>query len=269
MRKAVAGSGKTTSAKPAPVQPMDDAFAEVLCLIQSARQRAYQAVNSELVSLYWQIGEYISLKIASDGWGKGTIINLSTFIQRAQPGIRGFSAQNLWRMRQFHETYRGQPILSALLRELPWTHHLVIMGQSKRDEEREFYLRLAIREKWSSRELERQFRTGLFARTILSPPKLSSLVRELHPDALNIFKNAYSLEFLGLPEAHSEADLHGALLRNLGRFITFAEYETQLPDKKLLQAKLHEFYQLLAPSEASEAPAFPRKAIRKARGSQP
>ncbi len=86
--------------------------------------------------------------------------------------LKGFTRPNLFRMRQFFETYHDKPIVSALLRQLPWTHNLIILSQSKRTEEREFYLRLAIREKWSSRELEREFRCALFERTVLHPPKV-------------------------------------------------------------------------------------------------
>ena len=196
------------------------AFSEVLQLIQSAKQKVYQAVNTELITLYWQVGEYIYRKIASDGWGKGTIQNLGAYLQKAQPGIRGFSPQNIWRMRQFYEAYRVQPILSPLVRELPWTHHMIILSRAKMEEEREFYIRLAIREKWGKRELERQFNTSRFERTILNPIKLSPALRQLHPQAAEFFKDIYTLEFLGLPTEHSEADLEGALLRNLGRFIT-------------------------------------------------
>lgn len=97
---------------------------------------------------------------------------------------------------------------------------MIIMGRCKLEEEREFYIRMAIHQKWGKRELERQLRVGLFERTILHPPKASPVVRQSHPEALNIFKDAYALEFLGLPEDHSEADLHSGLLPNLGRFIT-------------------------------------------------
>ena len=110
--------------KAAPTVPPETSFAEVVRLIESARQRAFQAVNTELIDLYWRVGEFISRKIKTDGWGKGTIASLATFIQRRQPGIRGFSPQNLWRMRQFFEAYRGQPILSPLLRELPLSSNL-------------------------------------------------------------------------------------------------------------------------------------------------
>ena len=106
--------------------------------------RALTAANTALIDLYWSLGEYISRRIDAERLGTG---------HGEGPGRahchgggrtrRGFSAQNLWRMRQFYETYRGQPKLSPLLRELSWTHNLLIMGKCKRDEEREFYLRLA------------------------------------------------------------------------------------------------------------------------------
>ena len=131
--------------------------------------------------------------------------------------MSGFSARNLWRMMQFYETYRDKPKLSALLTDLSWTHNLLILGKCKRDDEREFYLRLAHGQKWPSRELERQINGALFERTVLSPPKLSAPLTELHPDAAALFKDTYLVEFLDLPPTHSEADLHHGLVEHLKR----------------------------------------------------
>ena len=200
--------------------PAPTGFDEILVLIRSARQRAFQAVNVELIDLYWQVGQTISRKIEAAEWGDGVVDQLASFLARTQPGLKGFTRRNLFRMRQFYEAYRDDEIVSALLRQLPWTHNLIILSQSKRPEEREFYLHLASREKWSKRELERQFRTALFERTILTPPKVSPLVSQIHPDALSIFKDSYVLEFLNLPDDHSEADLHQGLLRQLRDFIS-------------------------------------------------
>jgi len=196
------------------------AFDEVVHLIQEARRRALQTVNAELIDLYWRVGEAISRRIAKDGWGQGTVAELSAHIQRREPGVRGFSPQNLWRMRQFFEAYRDQPKLSTLLRELPWSSNLHILSKTKRPEEREFYLRLATRNRWSVREVARQIDGALFERAALGRPKLSSALRELHPSADREFKDAYLVEFLELPEIHSESDLHRGLLRHLGRFLT-------------------------------------------------
>lgn len=197
----------------------DEAFSEVVRLIVVAREKAFQAVNTELIDLYWQIGATISRKIEAAEWGAGTVDKLALYIAKTQPGIRGFSRPNLFRMRQFYETYKKESLVSPLVRQLPWSHHLIILGQSKRPEEREFYMRLAIQERWSKRELERQFNSALFERVVLSPPKVSPAVRQIHPEALNIFKDAYTVEFLGLPTAHSEAELHLGLLDKLKNFL--------------------------------------------------
>lgn len=197
----------------------DTGFAEIVDLIVATRQRAVQTVNATLIDLYWQVGAIISRKIAAAEWGDGVVAQLAEHIARTQPGLRGFTRRNLFRMRQFYEAYRDDEIVSALLTQLPWTHHLIILSQSKRDEERDFYLRTAIREKWSKRDLERQFKAALFERAVLSPAKVSPLVTQIHPQALNVFRDAYLVEFLALPEAHSELDLHRGLLNRLKDFL--------------------------------------------------
>jgi len=133
--------------------PGDPAFDEVVALIDEARRRAHRAVNVELIDLYWKVGMVIDRRIKSDGWGRGTVESLSLHLQRTRPGARGFSPQNLWRMRQLYETYRDAPELSTLVRELPWSSNLHILSGTKRREEREFYLRLATQKHWNVREL--------------------------------------------------------------------------------------------------------------------
>lgn len=253
-------------------------------------------------------------------------------------------------MRQFYETYPNDTIVSPLVRQLPWTHN--ILSHAKQPEERKFYLTMAAQERWSKRELERQMNGALFERVVLSPAKTSPLLEKTHPAALNICKDNYLVEFLDLPQAHTEADLHRGLLEKLRQFLLelgidfcyvgsdfplqvskqdfaldllfyhrnlnclvaielkatrfqpehlgklsfylealdrnhrkphenpaigvllcaskdeevveyalsrslsptlIAQYETQLPDKKLLQAKLHEFYALNSGSHENDA----------------
>lgn len=197
----------------------DSHFTEVVQLITAARQRAFQAANTALIDLYWQVGQYISRKIEAAEWGDGVVTQLADYLARTHPGLSGFTRRNLFRMRQFYETYRGDEKVSPLVTQLPWTHNLIIFGQSKRPEEREFYLRMAIREKWSKRELERQFQAALFERTVLSPTQVSPVVTQTHPDALGVFKDSYLVEFLGLPQSHAEADLHRGLLHKLKEFL--------------------------------------------------
>jgi predicted nuclease of restriction endonuclease-like (RecB) superfamily len=214
-------AGKAVKAKAvSATSPADEGFDAIVQLIDAARQRAYRAVNTTLIELYWQIGEHISRKIAAAEWGDGVVDLLAAHITRTQPGLRGFTRPNLFRMRQFYEAYaKSDEKVSALLRQMPWTHHLIILGQSKSLEEREFYLRLVAQEKWSSRELERQFKSALFERAVAQPPKVSAALTQMHPEAAGVFKDAYMLEFLGLPEPHSESDLHASLLARLRQFL--------------------------------------------------
>lgn len=194
-------------------------FSEVVRLIKKSRFAALKAVNSELINLYWQIGEYIAERIESEGWGKSVVKDLADFIQRTEPTLKGFSPQNLWRMRQFYETYKNAPKLSPLVREISWTNNLIILSRAKSIEEKEFYLRLSASEKLTSRELERQIDSGVFERTMLGNQKLSAVLREIRPDIENALRDKYVFEFLDLPETHSESDLQKALIVNFKKFI--------------------------------------------------
>jgi predicted nuclease of restriction endonuclease-like (RecB) superfamily len=198
---------------------LETSFAEVIGLIQQARHRAFHAVNTELIELYWQVGEYISRKLETAAWGESVVEKLARYIAQKHLDIKGFTRRSLFRMRQFYETYRNDKKVAPLVRELSWTHNLLILSGCKRSEEREFYLRLCLHEHWSKRELERQLASALFERTVLSPPKVSPLVAQLHPNATEVFKDIYLLDFLDLPERHSEADLQQALTANVRRFL--------------------------------------------------
>lgn len=201
------------------ISAVNQDFSEVVQLISAARKQAFQAVNTTLIDLYWQIGAYISRKIKDAEWGDGVIAELASYLAATQPGLKGFTRANLFRMRQFYETYHENQIVSALLRQLPWTHNLIIFSQGKHPDEREFYLKMAINEKWSSRELERQFKTALFERTVLNPAKVSPVLTQQYPEALAVFKDSYVVDFLNLPQSHSESDLHLGLLQKLKHFL--------------------------------------------------
>ncbi|TSA39465.1 MAG: DUF1016 domain-containing protein [Methylococcaceae bacterium] len=193
-------------------------FTYVSGLIVAAKQRAYQAVNQELVTLYWTIGEYLHQQVSSAAWGKAVIKELAVFIAQTEPNSKGFSAQNLWRMKQFYETYKDQPKLAALWRELSWSHHRLIMP-CKTAQEREFYLRLTLKERLSTRELERQINTATYERVMLSNTKTASLATVLPQDISNVFKDTYVLELLHLPDTHAEKDLKHQISRNISQFL--------------------------------------------------
>lgn len=207
----------------------EESFREIISIIENARESAYRSVNRELINMYWNIGKYVSNCISESGWGKSVVKEFSDYIQNHFTGIKGFSPQNIWRMKQFYETYRDNEKLSTLLREITWSHNLQIMSCST-DEEREFYLTLSIKNRYSFRELQRQINSGLYERTMTS--NITNQLLTEPDERLSILRDSYVLEFLDLPENHQEKDLRKAIVENLKDFIlefgkdfTYAGYE--------------------------------------------
>ena len=192
-------------------------FNEILTIIAKAQSKALASVNREMITLYWEIGRIVSEKTASDGWGKSTVSSLSAFLQSKMPGASGFSDKNIWRMKQFYETYKGNPKLSPLVREISWTNNLLIMTACKTDEAREFYIRACIENHYSKRELERQIDSMLYERTAISDSKYSALARR--NEGLSALRDAYVLEFLDLPDSYKEKDLRKQIVSHLKDFI--------------------------------------------------
>lgn len=129
---------------------------EVKNRIRRAQYQALRAVNKELLELYWDIGESIYQRQESLGWGKAVVENLARDLQAEFPGRNGFSAQNLWFMRQFYVEYIGDSKLQPLVRDLSWTKNVVIMTRCKDALEREFYLRATARFGWTKAVLQHQ-----------------------------------------------------------------------------------------------------------------
>ncbi len=167
--------------------------------------------------MYWQIGEFLSKESEKASYGDAFIDEISAEIQQAFPGIKGFNRRGLYRMKQFYETYKSNSIVTPLVTQLSWTNHLLIMSSCKNDEEREFYIRLCIKEKYSKRQLERQMESGYYERYMLSSSKLL-------PEAVKRFDespflDSYVLEFLDLPNNYHEQDLKKGLIQNMKSFI--------------------------------------------------
>lgn len=194
-------------------------FIEVVGMIHTAKARAFQAANTVLTDLHWNVGAYIIQKLESAQWGDGVVNQLAVFIASRHPDIKGFTRSDLFRMRQFHALYRTDEKVAPLARQLSWSQNLIIMSKCKRPEERLFYLQMAIRERWSKRVLEHQIDACLFERQVLSPVKVSPVVSQLYPVAPQVFKDSYLLDFLDLPEPFDECDLQKGLVRNLKRFL--------------------------------------------------
>jgi predicted nuclease of restriction endonuclease-like (RecB) superfamily len=194
-------------------------FNHIVDLIALSQDRAYQAVNKELVALYWNVGAFVSEKVRKGTWGDAVVKQLSDYILLQFSNLKGFTKRGLYRMKQFYETYNGIESVSALLSQLSWTNHITILSKCKNIEEKQFYLLISSKEKWSSRELIRQIETGIFERTLLSKPSVSAPLTQIQKTMGIVFKDTYVFEFLDLPKDYNEQDLQKALVNNLKKFL--------------------------------------------------
>ena len=202
------------------IQNRDSQFAEIVSMIRCTKSTMISMANTALIDLYWQVGKYISDKIAISEWGDGVVKQLANYIEKNSPDVKGFSDKNLWRMKQFYETYRDvDEKLSPLVRHISWTNNLIILTRTKTAEERVFYLTLCVNDRLSKRELNRQIDAALYERTVLTKPKLSPLARQIAPQAEQVFRDQYVMEFLGGKEYENENTMKKAMIGQMKRFV--------------------------------------------------
>lgn len=196
-------------------------------LIRQTRKRVFVAVNSELVLLYWQIGKRIRKEVLQNkraGYGKEIIGHISKRLTLEFGS--GYSEQSLWHSLRTAESFSKEQIVSAVRRQLSWTH-IKIISYLKENLQREFYMELCIHERWSTRLLQNRIDSMLFERTSISKkPKLlirkelENFRKEGNLSENLVFRDPYFLDFLGLKDTYSEKDLESAMLADLQRFIT-------------------------------------------------
>ena len=197
-------------------------FNEIAQMIEFRRNNAYKKVNEELISLYWDFGQYISEKVNDSNWGSKIVDKLEEFMKREYPGLKGFNKRGIYRMKQFYETYKDNAIVSPMVTQISWTNNLLILSGTKTMEEKEFYIRMCIKNNYTKRELDRQINSGYFQRYMLSDGKANQSVikvegEEDYPNTRIL--DTYSLEFLDLPNEYSESDLKKAVISNMKNFI--------------------------------------------------
>lgn len=134
-----------------------------------AQYNALRAVNKELkepVGLYRDIGMMISVKQEGNTWGKAVVNQLSEDLQNEFPGVKGFSALNIWRMKNYYDIYRTSEKLAPLVREIDWSHNILIMEHCKNSLQREFYILMTRKFGWSKNVLIHQIENRSYEKTI-------------------------------------------------------------------------------------------------------
>jgi predicted nuclease of restriction endonuclease-like (RecB) superfamily len=188
--------------------------------IRAAQTRAMVAVNHELIGIYREIGQTIHEQQRRAEWGTSVVERLARDLKNSFPGMKGFSSRNLWRMRDFYLSYHENPKLTALLAEISWTHHVYILEKCKDPLEREFYMRVSKRNRWSYRVLLNQIDNKNYEKTMSSQTNFDkSLPEKLRPEAKLAVKDKYAFDFLELGDQHSEYELERAIVRNIEPFL--------------------------------------------------
>jgi predicted nuclease of restriction endonuclease-like (RecB) superfamily len=194
---------------------------EIKGRIRDRQLQAMRSVNRELLELYWDIGALIYSKQEELGWGKSVVELLAQDLQAVFPGRNGFSAKNLWLMRQFYHEYRNKPNLRTLVGEISWAKNQFIFGRCKDDLEREFYLRATARYGWTKAVLQHQVDNKSYEKYLLNQTNFDQAVPdEIRAQAILAVKDHYTFDFLGLAEEHSEWDLEQALIKNVRSFLS-------------------------------------------------
>ncbi|MFH1004366.1 MAG: PDDEXK nuclease domain-containing protein [Bacteroidota bacterium] len=188
--------------------------------IRRAQYDALKAVNKQLITLYGDIGRMIVERQNQHGWGKSVVENLAKDLQMEFPGIQGYSAQNLWRMRQFYLSYIDIPKLSPLVREIGWSHNVIILMNCKDNLEREFYIRMTRKFGWTKNVLIHQIENKTYEKTMLNQTNFSKVLPEkIRNQAKLAVKDEYTFDFLELGDEHSEMELERALMSKINRFL--------------------------------------------------
>jgi predicted nuclease of restriction endonuclease-like (RecB) superfamily len=188
--------------------------------IRSAQYEALRAVNRELIGLYWDIGHLIVERQAGDAWGKSVVETLARDLREEFPGLQGFSASNLWRMKLFYDAYAADEKLAPLVREIGWSHNLAILEKCKDDAQREFYLRRTREMGWTKNVLIHQIENRTYEKTLRSQTNFAqTLPAEVAAQAKLAVKDEYTFDFLELGDEYAERQLEAAILAQVEPFL--------------------------------------------------
>ncbi len=209
------------SAKPVPALPGD--YAEILAdlkeQIHTAQAQAHRAVNRGLIELYWSIGKTILDRQAEAGWGAKVIETLAADLRTEFPTMKGLSRSNLFYMRQMAEGWPNG-IVQQPVGQIPWGHITVLLGKLHDQSTRDWYAAEAVRHGWTRDVLAHQIRSQLHLRVGAAPSNFEVTVPDGESElVLQMVKDPYNFEFLGLSEAHSELELEESLVAQVRDFL--------------------------------------------------
>ncbi len=193
---------------------------EIKNKIRNSQYEAMRAVNKNLINLYWGIGQEIYNQQQEKGWGKSIVEVLAKELKKEFPDVQGFSASNLWRMRNFYLTYKDIENLAPLVREISWTKNIAIVEKCKDLLEREFYIKMTKKYGWTKDVLINHIENKTYEKYLLNQTNFDKALPEKYINQAKLaVKDEYMFDFLELSEEHSEKELERALVDNIKGFL--------------------------------------------------
>ena len=193
-------------------------FNKVIQVIDETRIKAYKSLTQHQLSLNFEIGKLIVRSQEEQGWGKSIVDDLSKDINKVIDGVKGYSPQNLWRMRQFYLEYRDYPELLKLAFQVPWSQNLLIISKVDAEEERKYYLESTIKMGWSRAVLSIQIKANAYGHHISNTKRHNfetALPVHLSEQASEALKSEYNLDFLGITKPITERELENQLIEKI------------------------------------------------------
>lgn len=192
----------------------------ILTKIQSARYEMLKTVSKQTVALYWEIGKSVSQQMQDQGWGKSIVEQLSKDLQREFPGIKGFSARNLWNMKNFYEFYTKNEKLQPLVAEIGWTQNCIILEKCKDIHRIEYYLKKTKQMGWSKLDLIDKIKSHHFENQALAQNNFNTTI----PDTLKAqvaweFVDDYNIELISPDQPFSEKEIENTIVTNVVNFL--------------------------------------------------
>lgn len=230
-------------------------FEQVHSIIHLYRSRALKIINNESLLICWNVGQYVSEKLKNSDWGKKVVTQLSEYLRTKDPSLKGYSRRNIYNMVMFYESYSSLEFIKLaaltsyqenshssdnneniivqfetaqletntkfpkILSLINWTNHIEILSTCKLIEERLFYILYTNKERFEGKELKRAIKTNAYAHIVKTNNNQSKDMKAAYPASKYLFKDVAYLDFLGLPQKHSEKHLQNSILENMKDFI--------------------------------------------------
>ena len=218
--------------------PMEQQFGEVVNIIIEHRAKALSIVNNEMLESAWAVGAYVSTKLKKEEWGSKVVTQLSEYIRSQHPELKGYSRRSIYNMVLLYDTYSSenfkqivsqylsgqfvQPMaaqIPSVLSLTTYSNHIEIICNCKAPEEILFYILYSHKEHLTRREVQRVIATHTYETLLRSKDNMSQGLLKAYPNAPLMFKDTVFVDFLGLPQKHSEAKLKNGLIEKMKQFV--------------------------------------------------